>query len=214
MTPTLTELEPRLTPSGSPFPEVPSTVLYLAAGDTLHCAGDGGGPRVVRQDAAGNEVWSVFVADPLTRVGVNVDAVKLLIEASGERVVGETFTPAEPPTPPGADPLANSVDGFSGWPRDERFDRVTFQLVDFGPTPYAVAISFDTAPAPGERRDLLPGQVADELYKRGIDPQQFYIAVGSDRSRIDPGSVRIGVELSGPFDPAAVAERVIRGAGL
>ena len=205
MTPTLIELEPRLAPSASPFPEVPSYTLYLADAEPVWCALAPGGPRVVQGDG------SYFVADPESRGGVNVDGIRWLLGLRGERVVGESETPAEPPTPPGVDPLANSVDGFSGWPRDERFDRVTFELVDFGPTPYAVSISFDTAPAPDERRDLLPGQVADELFRRGVDPQQFYIAVGIDRSRIDPGSRRVEVQLSGPgpFDPGAVAEDVL-----
>lgn len=112
---TLHELDARRLPSASPFPDAPQiayTVAYLRDGGIVAAAGDGGGPRVVRQDAAGNETWSVFVADPDTRQGVPAGAFRLLLAAGADvlQVAGVT------PPPAGIDPAANAVDGSFGLP--------------------------------------------------------------------------------------------------
>lgn len=193
---TLRELEPRLAPSASPFPEVPSYTFNLA-GDRppLIAALAPGGPRIVWGDV------SVFLADPNSRAGVDIEGVRVLLAAAGERVVGESETPAELPPEPGVDPEANRITAAFGL-----FDGATV----------GVGIVFDTRPGESVReqqdRLYLPQDVWTALADSGrVDPYSVFVAVGDEvtRARTLPRYVEVQLSGPGPFDPAQVAEDVL-----
>jgi hypothetical protein len=177
---------------------VPSTALYLDGGDTLHLAGDGGGPRVVRQDATGAEEWSVYVADPDSRLGVNSEAMRLLLAAAGERVLSESEAPAEPK---GVDPAANGISRGFGL-----FDSATI----------GVGILFDVPPADTtagrQTRAFLPQDVWTEIADRGgVDPYSLFVAVGDEvsRARQLPRYIEVQLIGPGPWDLAGVVDEVM-----
>lgn len=156
----LIELDARLLPSAPPFPDapgIPYTVAYLRDGGLIAAAGDGGGPRVVRQDAAGNETWSVYVADPDTRQGVPAESFRLLLAAGADvlQVAGVTPAPAD------LDPAANGVTSHYGLA--DEFTRLGVGLV------------FREPPASLSDRLWLPQDVYTIL-----DDDTVYVAVGDD----------------------------------
>lgn len=137
---------------------------------------------------------------------MNVDAVRLLAGAAGERVVSESETPATPPATPEYDPAANS----STW---------AFGLLDAG-TRIAVGLVYDTPPGPTTReqqdRAYMPQDVWTALESTGrVDVWGVYVAQGGHLTRAREvghrGGVYVEVRLSGPgpFDPAGVADEVL-----
>jgi hypothetical protein len=190
VTPQLHELEPRLVPS--PFPEVPSYVFYLGDAPPLIAALAPGGPRIVWGDV------SVYLADPSSRLGVNIEGVRVLLAAAGERVLGESETPAEPA---GIDPAANSVTWGFGL-----FDGATV----------GVGLVFDTAAGPSEReqqdRLYLPQDLWAAIEATGrIDPYSVYVAMGDEISRARTLPRYVEVQLSGPgaFSAESIAADVL-----
>lgn len=131
--------------------------------------GAGGGPVLVEYDLAGNELSRKFVGSPDSRDGFD----------PGSLVVLDSFSQNTIQPPQIIVDAANSTNSFSGWTRQQRFGPDLRTLIDAGPTKYGIGIVFSTLPAYGELRNLLPSQVADALYKLGVDPQDFYVAIGS-----------------------------------
>lgn len=199
MTITLTQLEPRLAPSAgfADAPGVPVTVLYLADGDTLVCAGVGGGPRVELRDGQGVPVWSVFVADPTTRRGVNPEAFRLLL-AAGADVVQVVEVP---PQPKGIDPAANTV-------------TKSFGLLDAF-TRIGVGLVFATPPDGGtqdlQARIYLPQDVWTALAESGqvVDPYSVYVAIGDDLSKARDLPTYVDIELGSEWDVADIVNTVL-----
>lgn len=172
---TLAELDARCLLSASPFPDAPSvpyTVAYLRDGGLIAAAGDGGGPRVVRQDATGGEVWSVYVADPQTRQGVPAESFRLLLQAGADVLQVARVTP----TPADLDPLANAIDSTAGvLTRTELGPNL--EIVPGGPTPFGVGLVYARSPADADeatRRQQLPRLVLGEL-----GSPDYYVASGS-----------------------------------
>lgn len=188
MIPTLHELEPRLAPSVSPFPEVSAHVYELNGSRTLYTADAPGGPRVVLHEND-TEIFSVFVADPESRAGVNPDAIERIITALGAKIESVI-----------------SIDAYVGTPRVKVFGADLKTLVDFGPTPYAVALTYD---GPTESIDFAP--LVDKLYIMGYDPQDYYIVQGKYLSTIDPGSKRIDITITNADDLDFVVGAIIAG---
>lgn len=183
----LTELDARILPSAAPFPDapgIPYTVAYLADGGIVAAPGDGGGPRVVRQDASGAEVWSVYVADPATRQGVPAESFRLLLQAGADVLQVATVVPA----PADLDPAANAVTAHYGLA--DEFTRLGVGLV------------FRESPAALSDRLWLPQDVWTIL-----DDDTVYVAVGDDASvaRQQPRYIEI---VADGLTPAQIADQI------
>lgn len=201
MTPTLTILEPRLVPA-SPFPDAPHVPYHLRNlphGELIAAAGDGGGPRLVRLDATGEQVWSVYVADPDTRRGVNPEAVDLLLSAGGVQVLS---TATVQPVPAGVDVAANLVGRGFGLP-----DEATI----------AVGLVYSMPPGDSvqeqQARLFASQDTWTALADSGqIDPYAVYVAAGADlsvaRAIGERGGRYIEVRADG-LDPETIASEVM-----
>lgn len=190
MTPTLHELETRLAPSASPFPEVPSYEFRLADAPPVWCALAPGGPRVVQGDE------SYYVADPESRGGVYVGGVRWLLGLRGERIVAESETPAQPHD---IDPAANSIDGAGGVLRQT----TGLYAVDAGPTPYGVGLVFDSPPT--DERDRYDRALLAREVWTALGRWDVFVATGKPISQARGLETYVEVRVSAPYDADAIA---------
>lgn len=189
---TLHELEPRLTPSPNPFAAegVPAQIYTLANGSEVAAAGDGGGPRVVGPG------FSVYVADPDSRHGVDWGGLRAVLDAAASPVVSVQEVP---PQPVGIDSAANSIDGTGGVLRQT----IGLYATDAGPTPYGVGLVFDSPPT--DERDRYDRALLAREVWTALGRWDVFVATGAPINQARGLATYVEVRVSAPYDADAIA---------